>query len=72
MSLPEALWIVSQNANGVKMSYWDTYLPAILIVNEAFPITGYKTIEEDNRYFEDADYLEWIAEQNRHYDERNE
>lgn len=71
LTLPEALYIVSQNAHGVAMNYWNVYLPAILMVNEAFPITGYNTIDEDDSYFEDMDYLDWLKELNRQFDERN-
>lgn len=63
MSLPEALWIVSQNKNGVAMNYWDTYLPAILIVNEAFPITGYNLVDSEEDDFRQQDYLDTLAGQ---------
>lgn len=71
MTLPEALYIVSQNAHGIPHNYWDVYLPAILMVNEAFPITGYRTVEEDDTYFQDVEYLEFLEDCNRQYDERN-
>ena len=67
MSLPEALWIVCQNKHGVKMNYWDVYLPAILIVNEAFPVTGFYTIETDEGEIE-TDICQWRQEQNERYD----
>lgn len=47
LTLPEALYIVSQNAHGVAHNYWDVYLPAILLVNEAFPVVGYADDEDD-------------------------
>jgi hypothetical protein len=47
LTLPEALYIVSQNAHGVAHNYWDVYLPAILLVNEAFPVAGYCDDEDD-------------------------
>lgn len=76
MSLQEALDIVNSNEQGVKHNFWDVYLPAILIVNEAYPMTGYRTINEEDEdefsFDEDAEYLEWIEDQNRAYDERNQ
>jgi len=48
MTLPEAMKIVSDNANKLaKHNYVDVYLPAILVVNEAFPVTGYVTIDDE-------------------------
>lgn len=53
LTLPEALKIVSDNAHGVKHNYWNEYLPAVLMVNEAFPVVGYVTVDDewgDNRW----------------------
>jgi len=47
MTLPEAMKIVSDNAHGVAHNYFDVYLPAIIMVNDAFPITGYADSNED-------------------------
>lgn len=46
MTILEALKIVSDNAHGVKHDYWDEYLPAILLVNEAFPHPG-NTVDDE-------------------------
>lgn len=69
MSLPEALKIVSDNAHGIKHDYWITYLPAVLIVNEAYPMVDYVTVEEDDGH--EFDLMEYRQETNRTYDERN-
>ena len=47
LTLPEAMKIVSDNAHGIAHNYFEVYLPAILLVNEAFPITGYADSDED-------------------------
>lgn len=47
MTLPEAMKIVSDNAHGIAHNYWDVYLPAILLVNEAFPLSGYADSDDD-------------------------
>lgn len=70
MTIPEALWIVSQNQNGIAMNYWDEYLPAILLINKTWSITGYRTVEENDD--SEQDYVTWKQEQNEHYDRRHE
>ena len=47
MSIPEALYIVSQNAHGKPMNYFTEYLPAILLVNEVWPHEG-RTVDLDD------------------------
>ena len=66
MSLPEALWIVCQNAQGVKHNYWNEYLPAILMVNEHKPHEGH-TIEEGEGEHE-LDIVAYWQERNARYD----
>lgn len=68
MSILEALYIVSQNANGIAMNYWDEYLPAVLLVNETWPITDYNSVEGDTIYFENVDYIQFQHEQNDYQD----
>jgi len=68
MSLPEALWIVCQNKHGVKMNYWDEYLPAILMVNEHWPHAG-RTVEDEGEI--ETTIVEWRQEQNAVYDYRH-
>lgn len=46
MSLPEALYTVSQAAHGVPMPT-ECWLRARLLVDEAFPVTGYVTVDDD-------------------------
>ncbi len=65
MSILEALYIVSQNANGVKMNYFDEYLPAILMVNERWPHEG-RTVEDDGII--ESEIIAWRDEQNTIYD----
>lgn len=71
MTLQQALDIVNTNEVGVAHNFWNVYLPAILLVNQAYPVKGYTTIEADNTYLQDAEYLEFLEDCNRQYDERN-
>ena len=68
LTLPEALWIVSSNAQGAKHNYFDEYLPAILLVNETWPITDYNSVEGDTIYFENVDYIQFQHEQTDYQD----
>lgn len=52
MSIPEALYIVSQNEHGVAHNYFNEYLPAILLVNETWPHEG--RMVDDGDGFEEA------------------
>jgi len=64
MTLPEAMKIVSDNANKLaKHNYWDVYLPAILVVNEAFPVTGYVTVDDANGSEDEAAWWRQDARQ---------
>lgn len=65
MTLQEALDIVNSNEQGVKHNYFDEYLPAILLVNETYPVVGYVTInsEEDDRAVEDRLFEDELAKQ---------
>lgn len=67
MTLQQALDIVNDNENGVAHNFWKEYLPAVLIVNEAYPVKGYTTVEEDGHEF---DLREYRQEQNEAYDRR--
>lgn len=56
MSLPEALYIVSQNAHGVKHNY-ALYNVAICMVNARYPHPGH-TVDDDDESaaFESAEW----------------
>jgi hypothetical protein len=69
MSILEALYIVSQNANGVKMNYFDEYLPAILMVNERWPHEG-RTVEDEGEI--ESEIVAGREEQNAAYDRRHQ
>lgn len=47
MSLPEALYTVSQAAHGVPMTT-EWWLRARIVVDAAFPVTGYVTVDTDD------------------------
>lgn len=66
MTLDQACIIIWDNKHGIKHNYWDEYLPAVLLVNKIWPITGYKTVEEEDD--SEQDYVTWKQEQNERYD----
>lgn len=66
LTLPEALYTVSQAAHGVKMNYFTEYLPAILLVNETWPHEG-RTIE-DGEDGGGESWSEWKLSQARVYE----
>lgn len=65
MSLPEALYIVSQNAHGVKHNY-ALYNAAILMVNARYPHPG-NTVDIDDETGGES-WTEWNLSQARVYE----
>lgn len=67
MTLPEALKIVSDNANGIAAhNYFDVYLPAILMVNAAFPVVGYTAVEETDVQLAERTEDELVSEDGKY------